>query len=133
MPLLILRIPPKVAAVAEWATPTSCTNLRHFMGLANYFLEFVRRFSALAAQLAALCSPSAQFVWGDAEQLSFDALKAALTSAQVLRVWDPARLRRLLAYASKLVMSAILEQPDDSGHFHPVAFEYCKLTQPGPA
>ena len=27
-------------------------------------------------------------------------------------------------------MSAILEQPDDAGAFHPVAFESRKLTQP---
>ncbi len=27
-------------------------------------------------------------------------------------------------------MSAILEQPDDAGAFHPVAFESHKLTQP---
>ena len=43
-------------------------------------------FSALAAPLTALCSPRAQFTWGPAEQQSFDALKAALTSAPVQRV-----------------------------------------------
>ena len=39
------------------------------------------------------------------EQQSFDALKAALTSAPV-RVWDPARPTRLLADASELAVSA---------------------------
>jgi hypothetical protein len=29
--------PRKVAAVEEWATPTSCTNVRRFIGLANYY------------------------------------------------------------------------------------------------
>jgi len=48
----------------------------------------------------------------------------------VLRVWDPARPTRLLTYASELALSAILEQPDDAGAFHPVAFESRKLTQP---
>ena len=56
--------------------------------------------------------------------------KAALTSAPVLRVWDPARPTRLLTEASELAVSAILEQPDDTGAFHPVAFESRKLTQP---
>ena len=122
--------PRKVAAVAEWATPTSCTDVRCFVGLANYYRKFVLRFSALAAPLTALCSPRAQFTWGPAEQQSFDALKAALTSAPVLRVWDPARPTRLLTDASELAVSAILEQPDDAGAFHPVAFESRKLTQP---
>ena len=122
--------PRKVAAVAEWATPTSCTDVRRFVGLANYYRKFVLRFSALAAPLTALCSPRAQFTWGPAEQQSFDALKAALTSAPVLRVWDPARPTRLLTDASELAVSAILEQPDDAGAFHPAAFESRKLTQP---
>ena len=46
-------------------------------------------------------------------------------------VWDPARPTRLLTGASKLAVSAILEQPADAGAFHPVAFESRKLTQPG--
>jgi hypothetical protein len=48
----------------------------------------------------------------------------------MLCVWDPALLTRLLTNASKLVVSAILDQPDDNGAFHPVAFESRKLTQP---
>jgi hypothetical protein len=77
--------------VAEWATQWSCADVCRFVGLANYYRKFVLRFSALAAPLTALCSPSTRFAWGDAEQRSFDALKAALMSAPVLRVWDPAR------------------------------------------
>ena len=98
--------------------------MRCFVGLANYYRKFVLRFSALAAPLTALCSPRAQFTWGPAEQQSFDALKAALTSAPVLRVWDPARPTRLLTDASELAVSAILEQPDDAGAFHPVALKF---------
>ena len=41
--------PRKVAAVADWATPQSCTNVRRFVGLANFYRKFVLRFSALAA------------------------------------------------------------------------------------
>jgi len=104
--------------------------VRRFVGLANYYRKFVLRFSTLAAPLTTLCSPRARFTWGPAEQQSFDALKAALTSAPVLRVWDPARPTRLITDASELAVSAILEQPDDAGAFHPVAFESRKLTQP---
>ena len=122
--------PRKVAAVAEWAPPTSCTDVRRFVGLANYYRKFVLRFSALAAPLTALCSPRATFRWGASEEQSFAALKAALTSAPVLRVWDPARPTRLLTDASELAVSAILEQPDDTGAYHPIAFESRKLTPP---
>jgi hypothetical protein len=66
--------PRKVEAVAEWATPTLCTDVSSFVGLANYYHTFVLRFSAFAAQLTALCSPRATFRWGPAEQTSFNAL-----------------------------------------------------------
>jgi hypothetical protein len=46
----------------------------------------VLHFSTLTAPLTALCSPRAKFSWGPTEQQNFDALKAALTSAPVLRV-----------------------------------------------
>ena len=89
------------------------------------------RFSTLAeSKSTALCSPRAQFTCGPAEQQTFGALKAALTSAPVLRVRDPPRLTRRLTDASELAVSAILEQRDDAGAFHPVAFESRKPTQP---
>ena len=103
--------PRKVAAVAEWATPTSCTDVRRFVGLANYYRKFVLRFSALAAPLTALCSPRAHWPvpWGPTEQQSFDALQAALTSAPALCASDPARPTRLLVDNMELAVSAILE------------------------
>jgi hypothetical protein len=52
--------PRKVTAVAGWALPASCTDVRRFIGLANYYRKFVLRFSALAAPLTALCSPRAK-------------------------------------------------------------------------
>ena len=33
--------PRKVAAIAEWAPPTTCTEVRRFVGLANYYRKFV--------------------------------------------------------------------------------------------
>jgi hypothetical protein len=122
--------PRKVAAVAEWTSPTSCINVCRFVGLTALTNKFVLLFSALAAPLTALCSPCAMFRWGPAEQASFNALKAALISAPVLRVWDPALPTRLLTDASELAVSAILEQPNDTGAYQPVAFELRKLTLP---
>ncbi len=59
--------PRKVAAIAEWATPQSCTDVLRFVGLANYYRTFVSHFSALAAPLTALCSQRSRFTWGPAE------------------------------------------------------------------
>jgi hypothetical protein len=50
--------PRKVAAVAEWATPQSCTDVPRFVGLANYYREFVLRLSALAAPFNGSLQPA---------------------------------------------------------------------------
>ena len=59
---------------------------------------------------------------------SFDALKLALSSAPVLRTSDPTRRAVLTMEASNIAVAAILTQPDDEGHQHPVAYESRKLT-----
>ena len=51
--------PSKVSAVAAWATPTCCTDVRRFVGLANYYRKFVQSFFSLDAPLTALGSPRA--------------------------------------------------------------------------
>ena len=120
--------PRKVQSILEWATPTSCTEVRRFTGLANYYRRFVEGYAEVAAPLTALGSPTARFVWSPAAQASFDALKLALSTAPVLRTFDPRRRSVLTTDASGLAVAAILTQPDDEGHQHPVAYESRKLT-----
>ena len=97
------------------ARPASCTDVRRFIGLANYYRHFCKHFAAMAAPLTALCSPHATFHWAPPEQAAFEAIKQALVTAPVLRVWDGARATRLVTDALELAVSAILEQPDDTG------------------
>ena len=113
----------------DYATPTSRTDVRRFVGLANYCRRFVPHFARIAAPLTALGGhPRARFQWGPAEAEAFDRLRAALTTAPVLQLWTPGRRTRLITDASELAVSAILEQADSSGTFRPVAYESRKLT-----
>jgi hypothetical protein len=121
----------KVHSVVEWATPTSCTEVRRFTGLANYYRQFVEGYTEIMAYLTALRGPAARFVWSPDAQMSFDALKRALSSALVLRTFDPSRRAVLTTDASSVAVAAILTQPDGEGHQHPVAYESCKLTAVG--
>ena len=107
--------PRKVQSIVEWATPTSCTEVRRFTGLANYYRRFVEGYAAIAAPLTALGSPTARFAWTPAAQASFDALKLALSTSPVLRTFDPSRRAVLTTDASGLAVAAILTQPDDEG------------------
>ena len=86
--------PRKVQLILEWATPKSCTEVRRFTGLANFYRRFVEGYAEVAASLTALGSPNARFERTPAAQESFHALKTALSSAPVLRRFDPTRRGR---------------------------------------
>ena len=51
-------------------------------------------------------------------------------SAPLPSLWDTSRPTHLTTDASELAVSGILEQPDDQGSFHPIAFESRKLAAP---
>ena len=87
----------------------------------------MRGYAEVAAPRTALGSPTARFTWTAETQASFDALKLALSSAPVLRTFDPARRAVLTTDASNIAIAAILTQPDDEGHQHPVAYESRRL------
>ena len=55
--------PKKVRAVEEWPRPTDRTQLRRFLGFANFYRRFIRGFSRVAAPLSALTSTTTPFVW----------------------------------------------------------------------
>jgi len=120
--------PAKVEAVRDWAVPSSCVEVRRFVGLANYFRRYIDRFSEVAAPLSSLTGPAAVFRWGEREQRSFEALKQALCSAPVLRIWQPGLQTRLTTDASEVATSAVLEQLVGTD-WHPVAFESRKLAE----
>ena len=122
------RVGRPAQSIVKWATLTSFTEVRRFTGLANYYRRFVEGYAEVAAALTALGSPTAKFAWSPAAQASFDALKLALSTAPVLRTFDPRRRAVLTTDASGLAVAAILTQPDDEGHQHPVAYESRKLT-----
>ncbi len=105
--------PRKVQSIVEWATPTSCTEVLLFTGLANYCHWFMEGFSEIAALLTALGSPTALFVWTPELQGSFYALKQALSTSLVLHTFDPHCRAVLTTDSSRVAVAAILTQPDD--------------------
>ena len=44
----------KVQAVIDWPTPTKVTELRSFLGLANYYRRFIKGYSKIVSPLTDL-------------------------------------------------------------------------------
>ena len=83
----------KVAEIVEWPAPETVTYLRSFLGMANFFRSFIPVYSEMAAPLTELLKNtkerSQNLEWSVSCQTAFMSLKAALTSAPVLRHFDP--------------------------------------------
>ncbi|KAE8263077.1 hypothetical protein A4X09_0g7324 [Tilletia walkeri] len=123
----------RAGAIRELVRPTTLKELYHVLGLFGYYRSFVRGFATIAEPLTCLTkgwryeqadgryrlvnvegkpTPAERCLldWGDAQQRSFDTLKAAIASPPVLAHPDPARPYILYADASKTGFGVVVHQ-----------------------
>ncbi|GBG78608.1 hypothetical protein CBR_g27834 [Chara braunii] len=102
----------KIQAIQEWPEPRNVTDFHSFLGLGGYYQRFIKGYSKIAAHLTKLQCEDRPFDFGEDERESFLALKAALLSAEVLRIYDPLLQTRVTTNASGYGIGAVLEQYD---------------------
>ena len=76
--------PKKIEVVVEWKPPRNVTEVRSFLGLAGYYIRFVKGFSMIAAPMTRLLQKNVTYEWSENCQRSFEKLKAFLIEALVL-------------------------------------------------
>src|SRR5271154_3978276 len=81
--------PSKLSAISTWPAPKSVHDIRVFLGLANFYRRFIENFSKVASPITSLLKKHPKFHWDSAAQAAFEQLKAAFTSAPILRHFDP--------------------------------------------
>lgn len=114
--------PSKISAIIQWPTPTSCRQLRAFLGLTGYYRRFVKHYAAIAAPLTNLLS-HAPFHWPPEAQVAFQNLKTAMTSLPVLALPNFQIPFVVETDASGIAIGAVLSQDK-----HPLAFYSKKLS-----
>ena len=123
-----LRVAPdKIGAVQQWPQPKNVSEVRSFLGLANFYRRFVRDYSRIAMPLTELTKDTAQWQWGTEQQRAFDALKAALCIPPVLLVPDQNKPFVLNCDACKYAIGATLQQDHGNG-LQPVAYFSAKMS-----
>lgn len=116
----------KVKAIVDWPQPMTVTDLRSFLGLANFYRRYIRDFSAIAAPLTELLKKGTLFCWNASHQDAFDNLKNAISSAPVLIPPHPDKPFVVITDASAFAVGAVLCQDIGNG-LQPVEFESYKL------
>jgi len=70
----------KVMGVLNWPVPKMVRDVRKFLGLANYYRQFVKDFAKMAQPLNNLTRKEEKWKWGDAQQEVFEQLKKVFMS-----------------------------------------------------
>ena len=124
--------PSKISAILQWPTPKTLTDVRSFLGLMNYYRQFIKNYAKIASPISDLLRKSdATFSWTDNATIAFRTLKKLITSAPILRIPNfnsPEKLPefRIETDASDFAVGAVLLVNTDHGYL-PVAYESAKL------
>ena len=93
--------PDKVKAIREFASPTTITELRSFMGLVNQLGSFSKDISEAAEPLRDLLRTRNEFMWTANHQEAFQRVKEQLIEPPILATFDPKLETRLETDASR--------------------------------
>ncbi|GBG60186.1 hypothetical protein CBR_g3430 [Chara braunii] len=113
----------KITAIAEWPVPTSAKQLRSFLGLNNYYSNFIQGYAGYSYVLTStLLRKNPSWFWTPLCEDAFRALKKAVTGASILRLPDFDRPFIVTTDASDFAVRAVLSQvfpsPPDSPYPH---------------
>ncbi|GKA00584.1 reverse transcriptase domain-containing protein, partial [Tanacetum coccineum] len=87
--------PAKIEAVKNWASPTTPSEIRQFLGLAGYYRRFIEGFSKIAKPMTELTQKNQKFDWGSDDFVVYcDASIKGLGAVLMQRM-------KVIAYASR--------------------------------
>ena len=98
----------KIQGVIEWPVPRSTKDMQKFLGLANYYRQFVKDFARIAKLLHEMMRKETKWNWGERQQRAFEGLKERFTTELVLVIPDLDKERRVEVDASDFVTGGVL-------------------------
>lgn len=100
----------KVKAIVDAREPQSASEVRSFLGLANYNARFIPDFATVTEPLQKLTKKGVRFEFGEEQKNAFNELKRRLSSADNLGYFDKDAKTLIIADASPVGLGAILIQ-----------------------
>jgi len=98
----------KVQGVIEWPMPRNMKDVQKFLGLANYYQQFVKYFSMIAKPLYEMTRKGKKWEWEEKQQKAFEELKRRFMTEPVLVTPDLNKEMRVEADASDFATGGVL-------------------------
>jgi transposase InsO family protein len=114
--------PKKVEAILRLTPPKTKRQLRHFLGMVNFYRDMWRMRSHFLAPLSALVSPKVKFEWRKEHQEAFDKIKTLISKETLLTFPNFNEPFHIYTDASKYQLGAVIMQNEK-----PIAFYSRKL------
>ena len=112
----------KVEGVLSWPVPKMVRDIRKFLGLTNYYRQFIKNFAALAKPLNILTRKDKKWKWEEAQQKAFKQLKEIFTTRPLLVVSNLDKEFRVEADTSNFATGGILSIKYKDNRWRPVAY-----------
>ena len=114
----------KVRAIIQMPPPQNREELQRFLGMVNYFSQFIPNQSEITAPLQSLLKKDMAWNWFQEHTQAVEHLKDILSSQPVLKFVDPSKPVKLQVDASKSGLGACILQDG-----HPIAYASRSLIQ----
>ena len=106
----IRAYPTKTKAITEMSSPTSTTELKRFLGMANQLGKFIPNLAKLLQPLRELLMKSKMWTWGPPQPKVFDPIKEELSKPTTLVLYDPTASIKISADVSAYGLGVLLMQ-----------------------
>jgi len=98
----------KVYGVVEWPVLKSIKNVQKFLGLENYYRQFVKDFAKIARPLHKITRKEIKWSWGEKQQKAFEELKKRFITELVLVTPDLDKEMRVEVNTSDFATGEVL-------------------------
>jgi len=105
----------KAKGVLDWLTPKCVKDIQKFLGLVNYYCQFIKDFVSIAWPLYDLVKKDQKWEWTGRQQKVFEELKGRFTKEPVLAALDLDKKMRMEVDASDYTIGGVLSIEYENG------------------
>ena len=102
--------PKKQDCIQSMPTPTNKEKVRRFLGVVTYLSRFSEDLSTKSEPLRTLLKKDTVFIWEQNEKKAFDEIKALISTAPLLKYFDPAEIVEVQVDAASQGLGTCLMQ-----------------------